>query len=155
MENAIHWLNAFPSKTGVSSTLSPSTIVTGRGKPDFSKKHIAFGSYAMVTDGTTNSMKSRTLPAIALKPSNEHGGYYFMSLVSGKRLHSYQWVEAPIPQEIIDRVHELAIKEKQPLLHGGVPVFKWSNGSMVTEVTEDFEEQPIPENNIYTTVKRE
>ena len=35
---AIHWRNQFPSKTGVSQTVSPATIVEGKDKPDLGKK---------------------------------------------------------------------------------------------------------------------
>ena len=80
-------LNAFPSKNGISSTLSPSTIIEGKPKFDFSRAMITFGSYAMVYTSTTNSMKRRSVPAIALRRSNSAGGHYFMSLYSGKRIH--------------------------------------------------------------------
>ena len=157
VENAIYWMNSFPSSNGVSKTLSPASIVLGRGRPDFSKNHIAFGSYAMVYDGTTNNMRARVVPAIALKPSNEHGGSYFMSLISGQRLHSYQWTELPIADEIIERVHEIAKKENQPYLHGGVPIFEWSNGNII-EDDEDMDEGAdtdiYPNNVTYNTTNR-
>ena len=53
-------------------------------------------------------MKKRSVPEIALKVSNEEGVYFFMSLYTGKRLHSYIWEEMPIDQETIDRVDQLA-----------------------------------------------
>jgi hypothetical protein len=34
-------------------------------------KQISFGSYAMVYIGTTNTMKRRSVPSIALNESNE------------------------------------------------------------------------------------
>ena len=67
-----------------------------------------FGAYAMVYMGTKGNMKKRSVPAISLKASNEEGGYFFMSLYTGKRLHSYIWEEMPIDQETIDRVDQLA-----------------------------------------------
>ena len=45
-------LNAFPSKNGISSTLSPVTIVEGKPKFDFSRAMIPFGSYTLVYEGT-------------------------------------------------------------------------------------------------------
>ena len=54
-------------------------------------------------------------PAIALKPSNQWGGgYYFMSLLSGKRLHTYDWEELPIRYEVISQVHSFAKDQDQP-----------------------------------------
>ena len=139
VENAVYWINAFPSETGAFNQLSPATIVLGRGKPDFSKSHIAFGSYAMVYNVTNNDMTSRTIPAIALRPSNEHGGSYFMSLLSGKKIHSNQWKELPIPTEVIDRVHYLAAEEQQPWLHDGVPTFEWNIGDVIEDNNEEQE----------------
>ena len=44
------------------------------------------------------------------------GGCFFMSLYTGKRLHSYIWEEIPINQDTIDRVDQLEREEKQPVL---------------------------------------
>ena len=114
VENSIYWLNSFPSADGAHNHLSLATIVLGRGKLNFSKKHIAFGLYALTFNGTENNMKGRNTPCIALKPSNKHRGAYFMSLVSGKKIHAYQWTELPITDNIIDRVHELAEEKTNP-----------------------------------------
>ena len=86
---AIKWLNAFPSNKGISKTMSSGTIVEGISKPNMKYKMIVFGTHTMVFIGTNNNMNSRSVPAVALNPSNQYGGHYFMSLYSGKRLHSY------------------------------------------------------------------
>ena len=80
IESVIYWLNHFPSKNGVSQSLSPANIVIDRPKPNFNHKKITFGSYAMVYTRTTSTMKRRSVPAIALKESNNHGGFFFMLL---------------------------------------------------------------------------
>ena len=80
-------LNDFPSKNGILDTLSPVTIVEGKPKFDFGRAMIPFGSYALVYEGTTNTMKPRFVPAIALRRSNNAGGHYFMSLCSVRRIH--------------------------------------------------------------------
>ena len=49
-----------------------------------------------------------------MEPSNENGGQYFMSLDTGKKVHSYRCVELPMNQDVIDRVQELAEVEEQP-----------------------------------------
>ena len=95
---AIKWLNTFPSMKGISKTMSPSTIVLGLPKPNMKHKRIVFGSHVMVYSGTNNKMDARSLPAIALTSSNEHCGHYFMSLYSGKRIHSYKCKELPIDE---------------------------------------------------------
>ena len=88
-------LDAFPSKNGISSTLSPSTIVEGKPKFDFGRAMITFGSYVLIYTGTKNSTKPISVPAIALRRSNNAGGHYFMSLYSGKRIHGYKWEYYP------------------------------------------------------------
>ena len=54
----------------MSSTLSPSNIVLGKGKPDIKDKKIHFGTYIMVYTQTTNDMKIKSVPGIALGASN-------------------------------------------------------------------------------------
>jgi hypothetical protein len=93
VESSVTWLNAFPAEEGESKTMSPSAIVLGSPKPDYNKLRIAFGAYAQVYESTANTTKPRSIGVVALKPSNERGGYYFMSLSTGRRLHCYQWTE--------------------------------------------------------------
>ena len=129
MEEIYKWLNAFPSKgSKLSSTISPATIVEGRRKPDFSYKRISFGSYAVAYKGTKNNMTGRGIPAIALRESNDAGGYYFMSLETGERLHCHIWTEEPIDDYIINRVDELDVAEDQPIMTNGYPIFEWAPG---------------------------
>ena len=87
----------------------------------------------MVYTGTSNNMKSRSVPGIALKPSNNDGGQYFMSLYTGKRVHSYIWEELPIEDGVIQRVEELAEIEKQPVLVYYNPLFEWTPGVVIEE----------------------
>ena len=84
-------LNSFPSKDGISTTMSPRPIVDGRGKPRMDIKRISFGSFAYVFTDTDNTMDTRGVPAIALRQSNDNGGKYFMSLETGKMTNCYNW----------------------------------------------------------------
>ena len=68
----------------MSDTISPATIVGGGPKLDFSKPMISFSLYALVYTQTSNDIKSRAVPGIALKTPNNTGGHYFMRLYSGK-----------------------------------------------------------------------
>ena len=88
--------------------MSPAMIVYDKGNPDFNHDHIPFGSYAMVYIRTKNDMKRRSVPDIALNESNNHGGHYFMSLYTEKRLHSYQFTEIQIDDDLIAQVIYLA-----------------------------------------------
>ena len=107
VECVLIWLNNFPSKGGLSRKMSPAMLVEGKQKPDMKHKHITFGSYAMVYVTTKNTMTRRCILSIALNPSNQHGGHYFMSLFMGKRLNSYNWEENPIDNNVTERVEKL------------------------------------------------
>ena len=65
-------------------------------------------------------------------PSNERGGYYFMSLRTGKRLHGFIWNEVPVTEEVIDRVEQLGEEDGQPLMENG-PIFEWAPGLIVED----------------------
>ena len=93
----------------------------------------------MIYIGTHNNMKKGAYQKFALKASNEEGGYFFMSLYSGKRLHSYIGEELPIDEDKIDRVEKLARKGKQPVLDNNQPLFEWLTGKEI----EDYQHDPI------------
>jgi len=64
--NAVFWLNCFPHKEGIHTTLSPRTIVTG-SKIDFNKHcKLQFGTYVQMHEQHNNSLLPRTAGAIAL-----------------------------------------------------------------------------------------
>jgi hypothetical protein len=86
--HAVKLLNFFPTKGGVSDTLSPKTILSGETL-DY-KKHLRLqiGQYCQVHEEDTpcNSQRPRTKGAICLGPSgNLQGGFKFMALSSGKK----------------------------------------------------------------------
>ena len=64
------------------------TIVDGRGTIDYSVKSINFGSFAYIHTTTDNTMKTRSIPEVALHRSNNNGGYFFLNLETGERMHS-------------------------------------------------------------------
>ena len=78
IEVVVDLLNRFPSKKGLSYTLSPSTIVGIR------QKKIYFGSYFMVQIDTTNTMKIRYVLEIELKAANNYDEYCFINMFTVK-----------------------------------------------------------------------
>ena len=106
----------FPSKGGVSETMIPISIVLGKLIPDYKTKRIYFGYFSLVYIGTTNSMKIRSVPVIALRDSNQYGGHYSMSLYIRKNIHGYHWGKIPIYEGGIQCVEDMAQTEKQHLL---------------------------------------
>ena len=138
VHGANYWLNMFPANDGVSSTLSPRRIMTGQQCDYALHGRLQFGEYAQVHESHDNSMSSRTTGAIALRPAgNSQGGYYFVSLSTGKRLHRFAWTALPMPGEVIDRVHELA--RRNPA--GGDVVFGWRDGTEIDD--EDGDEDDV------------
>jgi len=104
-----YWLNMFPAKDGVSATQSPRRIMTGQQCDYRLHGQLQFGEYVQVHESHDNTMSTRTTGAIALRPTgNIQGGYFFLSLSTGKRLNRYAWTALPMPGEVIDRVHVLA-----------------------------------------------
>jgi hypothetical protein len=82
---AVFWLNAFPHDDGVSDSMSPRYILTGR-LIDYNKHvHLEIGSYVQTHEEHSNDMRPRTIGATCLGPTgNEQGGHYFMSLMTGR-----------------------------------------------------------------------
>ncbi len=133
-------LNDFPSKNGISTTMSPASIVLGRGKIDGNNLKATFGRYYEVYCGTDNTNKERRTSAICLRPSNSQGGYYFMNLHTGKKIHGYRFTELAMPQHVLDTVHDLADAEEAPDLdEDGCPLFEWELGAPV-----NAEDAPLP-----------
>ena len=108
LEGVERWLNAFPTDNIDQNSVSPATIIEGKKNPRDNISRIAYGSYTLVYTGRSNILNSRSTPAIKLRESNNNSGHYFMSLESGRRIHSNKWVEMPITDLQINRVHELA-----------------------------------------------
>jgi hypothetical protein len=105
----------------VSETLSPKMIISGE-RLDW-KRHLAlpFGAYCQVHEqdevGRSDINKERTLGAICLGPSdNQTSGYRFMSLQTGRKVTRTAWTELPMPNQVIERVHSLALDQPEKLV---------------------------------------
>jgi hypothetical protein len=143
---AVFWLNTFPPNDGVSD-MSPRELITGN-KLDYNKHcKLELGAYVQTHETHNNTMTDRTTGAISLRPTgNQQGGYYFMSLASGRRLNRKpkDWTELPMPQEVLDRVHTLARRSQ------GALTFAWRDGSPILNDEEDDDvddEDFVPEDD--------
>jgi hypothetical protein len=139
-----HALNSLPWKNGISQDMSPLSIVTGLPPPDFNDMKLEFGSYVQVhlSNEPSNTLKARTVGAIALTPTgNRRGDYNFMSLATGANITSSSWTALPIPNDAIARVESIARNEGQPLIQNQGLVFEWSPGQEVDadEYVRDYE----------------
>merc|ERR1712086_156249 len=110
--NAVFWRNMFALKGGVSKTQSPSEIVLNRKLDYNSHCKLEFGEYVQTHEEHNNDMTSRTLGAIATRPSNDAGSYYFISLQTGRRINRRSWTSLPMPEAVVSQVPRLARRAK-------------------------------------------
>lgn len=74
-----------------------------------------FGAYAQVTREHSNEMNERAAGGICLGPTgNTQGTHYFISLATGKRIRGTEWIELPMPQEVVDRIDQLGKEQGFP-----------------------------------------
>ena len=112
-------LNFFPTKGGISDTLSPKTIMSGEILNY--KKHLSLqiGQYCQVhgEDSPRNSHNPRTKGAILLGLSgNLQGGFKFMALNTGKKLVMRSWDVIPMPDTVITRGNALGSDQPEQLV---------------------------------------
>ena len=109
----VFWLNSFPKQGGISSTLSPRTIVTGNTISYNRHCTYDFGEYVQTHEEHDNGMGTRTVGALALRPTgNIQGGWYFLSLDTGRILNRGAATKLPMPNEVIDRVNRMARQQR-------------------------------------------
>jgi hypothetical protein len=110
----VMWLNAFPSKSGISEDLSPREIVL-RTRLTFDKHcRLPFGAYVEAHDhpDITNDNRPRTTPAISLGPTgNAQGTYKFYNLKTGKKIKRGKWTRLPVPDSVIKTVEWHAARD--------------------------------------------
>lgn len=109
----VFWLNAFPSQSGISDTISPRTIIT-RQEVDFNHHcRYEFGQYLHTHEKHRNDMQPRTVGALALRPiGNRQGGWVCFSLSSWKLIKRYQATPLPMPDDVIRQVEEIAEQQE-------------------------------------------
>ena len=86
--NCVLWINSFPPKGGVSSSVIPRTFLTGVRFDYNCHCQLAFGAYTQVHEENfpTNRHQSRTLGAICLgSPGNLQGGYKVVNFRTGNK----------------------------------------------------------------------
>ncbi len=119
--------NTFPIDSGISDSLSPSTIVTGRQLLNVNNLKVTFGTFVQIHlhNHPTNTTQPRTINAIALNTSgNTQGSYYFMNLDTGRRMSANKWVECKLNPSVLSNIEHLAELEQQPLMFDG-PALYW------------------------------
>ena len=89
--------------------MSPRTIITGQLLDYHKHCRYEFGEYVQTHEEHDNSLISRTVGAITLRPTgNQQGGYFFMSLHTGHIINRLHATKLPMSSEVIVRVEQLA-----------------------------------------------
>ena len=99
--SSIFWLNSIVPNQGVSATLSPCELMTGKSLDANIHARYQFGEYLMLHEGETdNTTNPRALDRIYLRPSgNLQGGFWAFDIGSGQRVH---------------QMHGTSMKKKKP-----------------------------------------
>ena len=109
----VFWRNMFPIKGGISSTQGPAEIILNRVMDFNTYGKLEFGDYVQTHEEHDNSMGTRTVGAIATRPTvNVQGGYYFISLYTGRHITRWEFTKLPMPEELVDQVHRHARRAK-------------------------------------------
>jgi hypothetical protein len=84
-KSTVFWRKVVSADDGISDELSPQAIVTGNTVDYDRQCHYEFGEYVQTHEEHEYSMGSRTVGALALRPTgNVQGGCYFFSLSTRK-----------------------------------------------------------------------
>jgi len=131
-------LNWLPSLNGISTTLSPSSIVTGTKPISISMLKITFGTYAQMHDDMhpSNTTASRSTGAIALYPHNSTSAWNFLSLTTGARIVRRSWSICVVTSEVVARVHALAAASTSANPQTTLAFFEWSPGDVISDVDD-------------------
>ena len=117
--------------------MSPRQIMTGQVCDYKLHCQLQFGEYARVHESHDNSMATRTTGALALWPTgNLQGGYYFISLATGKRLNRNMWTALPMPNDVIERTNFLAANNPAK----GEIEFCWRSGDLIEDEPDDLDD---------------
>ena len=109
VKSTVFWLNSFPAATGISTTTSPRTIMTGLNINHDRHCQFEFGEYVHTHEPHNNNMAPRTIGAIALRPTgNDQGSFYFYSISTGRIISRIRATAIPMPDNVIDSIHRLA-----------------------------------------------
>jgi hypothetical protein len=115
--HVVLWLNAFPTKSGVSMMLLPCKIVY-RHKLDFTKHCKAqFGTYCKAHHEPTpmNTMVTCLTLAILLGlMGNLQGTYKFFNTLTGKKIKQQKLTVKPMPESITKKVEQFGKSNSWP-----------------------------------------
>ena len=109
VHHAVFLLNMFPRHNRVLTTLSPQSIITGKGTNYNKHCKYEFGQYVQLHDQNDNSMLPCTTGVITLcLTGNAQGNFLFLSLTTGWILNQVIATPLPMQDNVIVREETLA-----------------------------------------------
>lgn len=134
--------------TALTENVCPKVLFTGI-KINYKKElELAFGDYCEVYDGTDNTSASRSIPCVALYPTNNStGSWEFMNLTTKVRVRRSQW-KLMVTTELIIDVMDHFNEKRQPEIPQALPqapVQTQEQGTMVDKSELQPEEARIVE----------
>ena len=149
-------INSVPSMSNEFAE-TPREIFWGTKLDYFKDLRIGFGDYCEVFDeNADNSLRARTVPAIALYPSgNAQGSWKFLSLDSMRVVVRDQYTELPTPPEIIAQMNAEHDREvaprgqaaQQPVPDGG-GIIDGADGGAAAHVDDANVQPPAVEEDV-------
>jgi len=139
-------INLVPTST-MSEVIAPREAFNGTRISYKRDLGLKFGQYVEVHEQhqVTNTMASRTRPAIALCPKgNKQGSWNFYALDTDTAILRDNWTKLPMPNWILDKLNKKAEMDKKQV--GSDPVF--SRGKTVVEALDDGEDVPMRQDAI-------
>ena len=129
------FLNAFGTKDSVAAGLTPRNIIDNLPHIDFNDLKYEFGQYVQlhISERITNTMRSRTIPALVLGPRKIQGRYNFMSLETGAKIDGRVVSVLPPTDEVIARVELLGKNQKQPYRASKMLKYEWRPGQAIAD----------------------
>ena len=119
MKFVVMWISAFPVKSGLSTTYSPQTIMTGTIL-DWTKHYkVEFGAYCEFHEEHSPMTNNRIYYArncriIFFEPtSNFQVSYTFLRLKTDNCINHNKFSVFPMPDSVVKRVEELATIDTQ------------------------------------------
>ncbi len=83
---------------------------------------LAFGDYAEVYDGTDNTVKSRSVPCIALYPCNNSTGcWVFLNLQTKRQVRRSQWQKMVMTKLVIEQMNAYDPEAATPTIEAVQP----------------------------------
>ena len=148
VQNAVFWLNAFPTPNGISSHHSPRYIMTGRSIDSKLHARLQFGEYIQMHEEHSNDMNARTTGGICMGPTagSSNGSHKFMSLASGKSVTRTRWSAMPMPSEVIKRVNFMGKTQGMPR----TLTFADRAGKEISDTIHDATHWPESDDESYT-----